>query len=152
MAAGNGPALTYYVREPEQRQPGAPRLWLGEAVKGAPRSRRTAINGGIYQQWTFVPLADGNDLIVNVASGLGDPRRPGGLHHHHHHPSISGRSTAASTSNGISPRGRRVLLDRERGFLLGALRLVLERVKMSYRIIGTDGLYHSYELWTLTPV
>ena len=26
--------------------------------------------GGTTQQWTFVPLADGNDLIVNVYSGL----------------------------------------------------------------------------------
>ena len=25
---------------------------------------------GIYQQWTFVPLIDGHDLIVNVGSGL----------------------------------------------------------------------------------
>ncbi len=32
-------------------------------------------NGGANQAWTFVPLADGNDLIVNQASGkvLGDP-------------------------------------------------------------------------------
>jgi hypothetical protein len=32
-------------------------------------------NGGANQEWTFIPLADGNDLIVNVASGLalGDP-------------------------------------------------------------------------------
>jgi alpha-galactosidase len=32
-------------------------------------------NGGTNQKWTFVPLADGNDLIVNQASGLvlGDP-------------------------------------------------------------------------------
>ena len=34
-----------------------------------------AVNGGANQKWTFVPLADGNDLIVNQASGLvlGDP-------------------------------------------------------------------------------
>ena len=25
---------------------------------------------GVYQQWTFVPLIDGEDLIVNVGSGL----------------------------------------------------------------------------------
>ena len=32
-------------------------------------------NGGTNQQWTFVPLADGNDLIVNASSGkvLDDP-------------------------------------------------------------------------------
>ena len=32
-------------------------------------------NGGANQNWTFVPLANGNDLIVNQASGLvlGDP-------------------------------------------------------------------------------
>ena len=35
-------------------------------------------NGGANQQWTFVPLADGNDLIVNAGQRPG-ARRPGVL-------------------------------------------------------------------------
>ena len=62
------------------------------------------LNGGANQKWTFVPLADGNDLIVNASSGmvLGDP----GFSTSNGTGSSSGSSTSGSMSNGRSTRWR----------------------------------------------
>ena len=68
LLAGNGPAMTYYVATADSD---------GAMVLDDPNSSynpttpvQSYYNGGANQQWTFVPLANGNDLIVNVGSGL----------------------------------------------------------------------------------
>jgi hypothetical protein len=65
LAAGNGPAVTYYVQNQSDHEV----LDSAGGVESDPLTQN-GYNGGIYQQWTFVPLADGYDLIVNVANGL----------------------------------------------------------------------------------
>src|SRR5262249_53348220 len=60
-----GPAATYYVFN----------TFAGFLDSGGSTSDGTGVvtdapNSGIYQQWTFVPLIDGHDLIVNAGSGL----------------------------------------------------------------------------------
>ena len=66
MAAGNAPAVTNYVAD-------------ASSGKVLDDTNFSTSNGNIMQQWqptgaynqrwTFIPLADGNDLIVNVDSG-----------------------------------------------------------------------------------
>ena len=72
IAASTNSAVTYNVKNASSH------LVLDDPNSSA--SNGTKIiqwqsNGGANQTWTFVPLADGNDLIVNEASGLvlGDP-------------------------------------------------------------------------------
>ena len=79
LGAGDAPAVTYNVYNVVG--PNASPYSVGELDDpNSSASNGTGIelnqpNGGFDQQWMFVPLADGNDLIVNVASGLvlGDP-------------------------------------------------------------------------------
>ena len=44
-------------------------------ANGEVMEQNSLVPGGVNELWLFVPLADGNDLIVNQASGLvlGDP-------------------------------------------------------------------------------
>ncbi len=72
IAASTNQAVTYTVKNASSNQV------LDDPNSSA--SNNTKIvqwqpNGGANQSWTFIPLADGNDLIVNQASGLvlGDP-------------------------------------------------------------------------------
>ncbi len=64
LEPGNGFAGTYTVSN----------TYAGFMDSGG-NSEGTGVNTvdrtlGVYQQWTFVPLIDGEDLIVNVGSGL----------------------------------------------------------------------------------
>ena len=75
LAAGNAPTYTYYVTN------AASGLVLGDP--GFSTSNGTQIilwqnTGGLNEQWAVVPLADGNYLIVNEASGLVLDSPPGG--------------------------------------------------------------------------
>ena len=72
LAADNAPAETYYVTNASSG------LVLGDP--GFSTSNGTQMiqwqnTGGLNEQWTFVPLANGSDLIVNASSGkvLDDP-------------------------------------------------------------------------------
>jgi len=67
LAAGNAPAVTASVRQREQR-PGARRHQLVDQQPD--QDPAVAVHRGSNQQWTFISLADGNDLIVNEYSGL----------------------------------------------------------------------------------
>ena len=64
LEPGNGPAATYTVGNPSIGFMDSGGNSEGTGVNTEPR------NLGVYQQWTFVPLIDGHDLIVNVGSGL----------------------------------------------------------------------------------
>jgi alpha-galactosidase len=70
--AGSGRAATYTVQNSSSNQvlddPNSSTSDGTKIIQYQP-------NGGANQKWTFVPLADGNVLIVNQASGLvlGDP-------------------------------------------------------------------------------
>jgi hypothetical protein len=65
LELGNGPAATYYVANPS----GGFLDSQGSNSEGT-GVITTSNNDGVYEQWTFVPLIDGHDLIVNVGSGL----------------------------------------------------------------------------------
>ena len=66
LEPGNGYAGTYFVDN----------AFVHVTIdSGGSTSEGTGVvaetrNSGVNQQWTFVPLFDGHDLIVNVASGL----------------------------------------------------------------------------------
>ena len=78
---GDGPAVTYYVQSGVEELPNtSPYGAYTLDDPNSSTSNGTGIelwrsDGGANQRWTFVPLADGDDLIVNEASGLvlGDP-------------------------------------------------------------------------------
>ena len=72
LAAGKAPVVTDYVVNIVQRQ-GARRPRF--STSNGTHIEQYQLNGGADQQWVFVPLADGNDLIVNAYSGkvLDDP-------------------------------------------------------------------------------
>jgi hypothetical protein len=72
LEAGSAPAVTHYVQNASSK------LVLDDPNSST--SNGTGIiqyhrDGGANQNWTFVPLANGNDVIVNQSSGLvlGDP-------------------------------------------------------------------------------
>ena len=72
MAAGSAPAVTYYV---DNAYSGKVLDDPGFSTANGTVIQQYQLNGGTNQRWVFVPLADGNDLIVNAYSGkvLDDP-------------------------------------------------------------------------------
>jgi hypothetical protein len=67
LNSGDGPAVTYYVANAYSAK-----------VLDDPHSSTSngtgmdqwQLNGGANQEWTFVPISNGSDLIVNASSGL----------------------------------------------------------------------------------
>ena len=71
LAAGNAPVVTDYVVNASSGKV----LDDPNSSTSNGTNRAVAAQARTNQQWTFVPLADGNDLIVNASSGkvLDDP-------------------------------------------------------------------------------
>ena len=65
MAAGDGPAVTDYVMSE-----GYPSSALFAPGTTLPVQQETINNGLANEEWTFVPLSNGNYLIVNAYTGL----------------------------------------------------------------------------------